>query len=228
MHSQTQKKRLSAPIDFVLRWSLIKNRKVVTEKCAAGLWTPWFWVPEVPFCYTEQAISTIQTVTNNQPVWPAGWRFSQAAPLGSHCRECHFYDELWGLWQHNGCNGAHFHSISTTHWNHTEAQHTQPLITTPVSLVTWGLVEAGDSVGGCSFITVVTVEEPEPKTPMMGEGGSLGGVMLREGEVAEAEEERGSSNRSLSFNAELSSGENPEQREIHLFFLCQQIISADY
>lgn len=62
------------------------------------------------------------------------------------------------------------------------------------------MVEAGGSVGGCSFITVVTMEEPEPKTAAMGEGASPGGVMLRE------EEEKGSSNKSPSLNAELSSG----------------------
>lgn len=71
--------------------------------------------------------------------------------------------------------------------------------------VTWGLVEAGGSVGGCSFITVVTMEEPEPNTAAMGEVGSLGGVMLSEGEAAE-EEKGASSNASLSFSAELSSG----------------------
>lgn len=76
--------------------------------------------------------------------------------------------------------------------------------------VTWGLVEAGGNVGGCSFIAVVTMEEPEPKTAAMGEGGSLGGVTLREGEAAE---EGVSSNRSRSLNAELSSGSgrNPGQ-----------------
>lgn len=78
-------------------------------------------------------------------------------------------------------------------------------------------MEAGGSVGGCSFITVVTIEEPEPKTAAMGEGESLGGVTLSEWEAAEeaAEEvEGGSSNRSLSFNAELStgSGRNPGRR----------------
>lgn len=73
-------------------------------------------------------------------------------------------------------------------------------------------MEAGGSVGGCSFITVVTMEEPEPKTAVMGEGASPGGVTLREGEAAEGEE-GGSSNRSLSLNAELSSGSgrNPGQ-----------------
>lgn len=80
--------------------------------------------------------------------------------------------------------------------------------------VTWGLVEAGGSVGGCSFITVVTIEEPEPKTAAMGEGESLGGVTLREWEAAE-EAEGGSSKRSLSFDVELSSGSgrNPGCRE---------------
>lgn len=74
-------------------------------------------------------------------------------------------------------------------------------------------MEAGGSVGGCSFITVVTMEEPEPKTAAMGEGASLGGVTLKEGEAEEEEEEEGSSNRSLSLNAELSSGSgrNPGQ-----------------
>lgn len=85
--------------------------------------------------------------------------------------------------------------------------------------VTWGLVEAGGSVGGCSFITVVTMEEPEPKTAEMGEGVSLGGVILREGEAAE-EEDRGSSNRSLSLNAELSSGSgrNPDTQEEKILY----------
>lgn len=79
--------------------------------------------------------------------------------------------------------------------------------------VTWGLVEAGGSVGGCSLITVVTIEEPEPNTAAMGEVVSLGGVTLREGEAAEEEDKGGSSNRSLSFGAELNSGSegNPGQ-----------------
>lgn len=75
-------------------------------------------------------------------------------------------------------------------------------------------MEAGGSVGGCSFITVVTMEEPEPKTAAMGEGASLGGVTLMEGEGAkEEEDEGGSSNRSLSLDADLSSGStrNPRQ-----------------
>ena len=58
------------------------------------------------------------------------------------------------------------------------------------------------------------MEEPEPKTAAMGEGASLGGVTLKEGEAEEEEEEEeGSSNTSLSLNAELSSGSgrNPGQ-----------------
>lgn len=57
------------------------------------------------------------------------------------------------------------------------------------------MVEAGGSVGGCSFITVATMEEPEPKTAPMGGGELLGRVMLRKGEAAE-EERIGSSNTS--------------------------------
>lgn len=71
--------------------------------------------------------------------------------------------------------------------------------------VTWGLVEAGGRVGGCSFITVVTMEKPEPKTAAMGEGASLGGVTLREGEAAEAKE--GGSSKLSS-----GSGRKPGQR----------------
>lgn len=61
---------------------------------------------------------------------------------------------------------------------------------------------------------MVTMEEPEPKTAAMGEGVSLGGVTLMEGEGAkEEEDEGGSSNRSLSLDADLSSGSarNPGQ-----------------
>lgn len=104
--------------------------------------------------------------------------------------------------------------IFTLFPSHAEAQQKLgPLIKHSRFLgVTWGLVEAGGSVGGCSFITVVTMEEPEPKTAAMGEGASLGGVRMREGEAAE-EEEGGSSRRSLSLNAELNSGSgrNPGQ-----------------
>lgn len=110
--------------------------------------------------------------------------------------------------------GPHFHSISPAHWHHTEAQQTQPL-NEHMGFIrsTWGLVEAGGSVGGCSFITVVTMEEPKPKTVAMGEGCSVGGVTLREGEAAK--EDGGSSNTSLSFRTELSSGSGrkPGQRQ---------------
>lgn len=83
-------------------------------------------------------------------------------------------------------------------------------------------MEAGGSVGGCSFITVVTMEEPEPKRLMKGEGGSSGGVTPREGEVAdEGEEGGGSSNRSLSLNAELSpaSEGNPGHKKKQKIYL---------
>lgn len=95
-------------------------------------------------------------------------------------------------------------------------------------------MEAGGSVGGCSFITVVTIEEPEPKTAPMGEGELLGGVMLRKGEVAE-KEGGGSSNRSLPFSAELSSGSGrkPGQRETEntaakLLELCFLVVYSVY
>lgn len=48
--------------------------------------------------------------------------------------------------------------------------------------VTWGLVDAVGSVGGCFFITMVTRVELEPK--MLGEGASTDGVIIR-GEEAE-------------------------------------------
>lgn len=71
-------------------------------------------------------------------------------------------------------------------------------------------MEAGKSVGECSFITVVTIEEPEPKTEPLREGVSLGGVIAKEGRAAD--EDGGSSNTSLFFRGDLSSGpgENPE------------------
>lgn len=94
----------------------------------------------------------------------------------------------------NGRNGAHFccppplqTEIMLRH--RTDAAFNKHL---GFAGVTWGLVEAGGSVGGCSFITVVTMEEPEPKTATMGEGASLGGVTWMEGEAAE-EKEGGSS-----------------------------------
>lgn len=112
----------------------------------------------------------------------------------------------WGVISHmnyevqqqlNGSNGAHYtprppDPPTPTIWNHTEAQQ-MSTIRTPV---TWGLVEVGGSVGGCSFITVET--EPEPEAAR-GEEGSPGGVTLRE-------EDEGSSRRSLSFDADLISG----------------------
>ncbi|MED6284949.1 hypothetical protein CHARACLAT_024063 [Characodon lateralis] len=62
--------------------------------------------------------------------------------------------------------------------------------------------------------------ESESMRLTMGEGGSLGGVMSREGEVdVEADEGGGSSNWFLSLNAELVSGPegNPDEMEKLLF-----------
>lgn len=47
--------------------------------------------------------------------------------------------------------------------------------------VTWGLVDAVGSIGGCLFITMVTMAELEPK--MLGEGASPDGVIIREEEA---------------------------------------------
>lgn len=82
------------------------------------------------------------------------------------------------------------------------------------------MAEPGGRVGGCSFVAVVTMEESESKRLSMGEGGSLGGVTPRKGEVdGEDEEGGGSSNWSLSLNAELASGPegNPDKMEKLLF-----------
>lgn len=76
-------------------------------------------------------------------------------------------------------------------------------------------MEAGGSVGGCSFITVVTMEELESKRLMKGEGGSLGGVTSREGEVDDENQEwGGSSNTSLSLNVELSLGSAQKDKNV--------------
>lgn len=128
------KKTLRAHIHFVLPWFVIKEQEGSYRKCAARRWTVWFWSQRRSFIIQNTAIFIMHTVTKSQWVWPAGGHFSQAALSGSRCRECHFQDELWGLRQHNGSNGAHFRSISPAHWHHTEAQQTQPLISTWVSL----------------------------------------------------------------------------------------------
>lgn len=76
-------------------------------------------------------------------------------------------------------------------------------------------MEVGGGAGGCSFITVVTMEELESERLTKGEGGSLGGVTSREGEVEDEKEEGGgSSNLSLSLNIKLSPGSAQNDKNV--------------
>lgn len=81
------------------------------------------------------------------------------------------------------------------------------------------MADAGPSVGGCSSVAVVTMEESESKRLSMGEGGSLGGVTSKEGEVDGEPKEGG--NWSLSLNTEMVSGPegNPDKMEKLLFLI---------
>lgn len=104
-HSRTPK-RLSVLTYISPAMVLIKEGSY--GKCAAGLWSVWFWSRRRSFIMQNTITSIIHTVTKSRWLWPAGGYFSPAALSGSHCRVCHFWDELWGLRQHNGSNGAHF------------------------------------------------------------------------------------------------------------------------
>lgn len=84
------------------------------------------------------------------------------------------------------------------------------------------MVEAGGSVGGCSFVTLATMKESESNRLTRGEEGSLGGVTSSQREAdGEAEAGGGSSYWSPSLNAELLSGPegNPEKMEEKQFFV---------
>lgn len=81
--------------------------------------------------------------------------------------------------------GGHFlllssHSLSSR-WDTTDPVFNKHL---GFAGVTWGLVDAGGSVGGCLLITMVTMAKLEPKMAALGEGASPDGVIMR-GEEAE-------------------------------------------
>lgn len=73
--------------------------------------------------------------------------------------------------------------------------------------VTWGFVDAGDTVGRCLFITVVTMEELELTMAVVGGGASLGGVTMKE-----AEADKGGSSK-LSSGSGRRTGQMEQQEE---------------